>query len=220
MKPRLSPIRRLPPKADADFVCAMEDVLKVHNRDHDGDGALVCVDETSRQQTRETRTPLPALPGRTAAHDFECERSAAASLFMVCAPLTGWRRAEVTDRRTKKDFARALRDIADLRFPDRKIVLVMDNLNTHKLSTHCEMFPPAEASRLAGRFEASHTPKHGSWLNMAEIEISALSRRRLARHLGEEQKRGCGAGGLAVPGGAGALQTEVPISINTIMELC
>ena len=165
----------------------MEDVLKVYARDFDEDTVLVCLDETSRQQTRETRTPLPVRPGQPAGYDFEYERNGTANMFMVCAPLAGWRHVEVTDRRTKQDFARVLRDIADEHFPDRRIVLVMDNLNTHKLSTLYETFGPAEASRLADRFEIHHTPKHGSWLNMAEIEINVLSRQCLARRIPDRE---------------------------------
>ena len=136
---------------------------------------------------RETRTPLPARPGRKAALDFEYERNGTANLFMVCAPLVGWRHVEITDRRTKRDFARVLRDIADLHFPGRRIVLVMDNLNTHRLSTLYETFAPAEASRLADRFEVHHTPKHGSWLNIAEIEINVLSRQCLDRRIPDRE---------------------------------
>ena len=165
----------------------MEDVLKTCERGAGEDSAPVCVDETSRRQTRETRTPLPARPGDKAAFDFGYERSGAASLFMIRAPLTGWRHAETTDRRTKRDFARALRDIADIRFPDRKTVLVLDSLNTHRLSTLYETFPPAEASRPAGRFGARHTPKRGGRLNMAEIEINVLSRQRPARRIPDRE---------------------------------
>ena len=165
----------------------MEDVLKTYARDLGDDSVLVCVDETSRQQTKETRTPLPARPGKKAAYDFEYERNGTANLFMICAPLIGWRHVKVTDRRAGKDFARVLRDIADLHFPGKKIVLVMDNLNTHKLSTLYETFAPADASRLADRFEVRHTPKHGSWLNMAEIEINVLSRQCLARRIPDRE---------------------------------
>jgi len=141
----------------------MEDVLKVYARDFDGSTVPVCMDGTSKQQTRETRTPLPARPGQPAACDFEYERNGTANLFMACAPLDAWRHVEVTDRRRRRDFAWLLRDMADVRFPDRRIVLVTASLDTHRLSTPCEAFPPAEASRLADRFEVHHTPKHGSW---------------------------------------------------------
>ena len=165
----------------------MEDVLKVYHRDFDDGTVLVCTDESSKQLTRETREPLPTSPGQPAIYDFEYERNGTANLFMVHAPLAGWRHVEVTDRRTKLDFAHLLRDMADVHFPDRKIVLVMDNLNTHKLSALYNAFPADEASRLAERFEVHHTPKHGSWLNMAEIEIGVLSRQCLARRIPDRE---------------------------------
>ena len=165
----------------------MEDVLGVYARDLDDGTVLICLDETSKQQTKETRTPLPTLPGKPAGHDFEYERNGTANLFMLYAPLLAWRHVEVTDRRTRQDFARVLRDIADVHFPGRKIVLVMDNLNTHKLSALYDTFEPEEAARLAGRFEVHHTPKHGSWLNMAEIEINVLSRQCLDRRIPDRE---------------------------------
>ena len=165
----------------------MEDVLKTYARGFGDDSVLVCLDETSRQQVRETRTPLPALPGRKAACDFEYERNGTANLFVACAPLIGWRHVEAADRRTKKDFARVLKDIADVHFPGKRIVLVLDNLNTHKLSTLYETFAPAEASRLADRFEVHHTPKHGSWPDMAEIEINVPGRQCLARRIPDRE---------------------------------
>ena len=128
----------------------MEDVLKTYARDFDDDTVLVCLDETSKQRTRETRTPLPTRPGQPAGFDFECERNGTANLFMVHAPLIAWRHVEVTDRRTRQDFARVLRDIADVRFPGKRIVLVMDNLNTHRLSTLYDTFEPAESARRRG----------------------------------------------------------------------
>ena len=165
----------------------MEDVLEVYGRDYDPGTVLICLDETSRQQTKETRMPLPVRPGQPAGYDFEYERNGTANLFMLYAPADGWRHVEVTDRRTRKDFARVLKDLADTHFPDREIVLVMDNLNTHRLSSLYETFVPGEASRLAGRFEIHHTPKHGSWLNMAEIEISVLCRQCLDRRIPDRE---------------------------------
>ena len=161
----------------------MEDVLKVYAGEHEDDTVLVCLDETSRQQTKETRVPLPVAPGRPAGYDFEYERNGTANLFMLYAPLIAWRYVKVTDRRTRQDFARVLKDLADIHFPDKRIILVMDNLNTHRLSTLYETFNPEEASRLAGRFEVHHTPKHGSWLNIAEIEINVMSRQCLRRRI-------------------------------------
>ena len=165
----------------------MEDVLKTYARGFDGDTVPVCPGGTSKQQTKETRTPLPPRPGPAAGFDFEHARNGTANLFMVTAPLLAWRHVKATDRRTKQDFARALRDIADLHFPDRKIVLVMDNLNTHKLPTLYETFPPAEASRPADRFGARRAPKRGDRLSMAEIEINVLSRQCLARRIPDRE---------------------------------
>ena len=142
---------------------------------------LVCVDETSKQQTKETREPLPVRPGQPAGYDFAYERNGTANLFMIYAPLDGWRHVKVTDRRTRQDFARVLKDLADVHFPGKRIIRVMDNLNTHKT------FEPAEASRLARRFEVHDTPKHGSWLNMAEIEINVLSRQCLDRRIPDRE---------------------------------
>ena len=172
----------IPPKANAAFVAAMEDVLEVYTRSHDPARPLVCLDETSKQLTRETRTPIPARPGREARFDYEYERAGVASLFMAFAPLEGWRHVAVRDRRTAIDYARILRDLADIHFPDaEKITLVQDNLNTHRSASLYQAFPPAEARRIAERFEWCYTPKHGSWLNIAECELSVLARQCLAR---------------------------------------
>ena len=161
----------------------MEDVLVAYGREH-GDGTvLVCLDETSKQQTKETRAPLPVGPGRPAGYDFEYERNGTTNLFMLYAPLIAWRHVKVTDRRTRQDFARVLKDLADTHFPGKRITLKMDNLNRHKLSTLCETFSPEEASRPSGRFEVRHAPRHGSWLNMAEIEINVLSSQCLSRRI-------------------------------------
>ena len=162
-------------------------MLDVYSGDHDDGTVLVCLDETSKQQTKETRKPLPVRPGRPAGYDFEYERNGTANLFMIYAPLDGWRHFKVTDRRTRQDFARVLKDLADVHFPGKTIKLVMDNLNTHRLSTLYDTFKPAEASRLARRFEVHDTPKHGSWLNMAEIEINVLSRQCLDRRIPDRE---------------------------------
>ena len=175
MKPWRQKCWCIPPQANAEFVYAMEDVLRVYHREYDDDTVLVCLDETSRQQTRAARTSLPVRPGQPACYDYEYQRNGTANLFMLSAPLQGWRHVKVTDRRTKQDFAMVLKDLADGHFPGKTIVLVMDNLNTHKLATLYDTFEPAEANRLAQRFEVHHTPKHGSWLNMAEIEINVLT---------------------------------------------
>jgi len=162
----------------------MEDVLEVYTRPYDPRRPQVCVDETSKQLVAETREPIPAAPGHPARVDYEYERHGTANLFMVCEPLAGQRRVKVTARRTALDFAHLLREISDEYYPHaEEIVLVMDNLNTHTLASLYEAFPPAEARRLAGRFEIHYTPKHGSWLNMAETELSVLAGQCLDRRI-------------------------------------
>jgi len=158
----------------------MEDVLEVYHRPYDPKRPAINLDEASRQLIGETRTPVPAAPGRPAREDFEYVRNGTANVFMISQPLAGTRHVEVTERRTAVDFASVLKLIADDLYEDaEKIVLVMDNLNTHKLSSLYQAFPPEEARRLWERFEVHHTPKHGSWLNIAEIELSVLSRQCL-----------------------------------------
>ena len=176
------------PKANAAFVAAMEDVLEVYTRPRDPARPLVCLDETSKQLTRETRTPLPGKPGQAARFDYEYERAGVASLFMLSAPLEGWRHVGVRARRTAVDYAHVLRDLADIHFPNAdKIVLVQDNLNTHKTASLYQAFPPAEARRIAERFEWHYTPKHGSWLNIAECGLSVLARQCLDRRIPDQQ---------------------------------
>jgi hypothetical protein len=143
----------IPPDASAAFVANMEDVLEVYQRPHDPQRPLVCLDETSKQLIIETRAPIPAKPGRKARHDYEYERNGVANLFMAFAPLEGWRHVKVTDRHTAIDYAHTLRDLSDVHFPDAaKIVLVQDNLNTHKPASLYEAFLAAEARRLVERF--------------------------------------------------------------------
>lgn len=165
----------------------MEDVPETCSRDYGDDEVPVCLDGTSKRQTKETRTPLPVRPGQPAAYDFEYGRNGAANLFMTVAPLLGWRHVEVTDRRTRKGFAGIPRDIADTHFPGKRIVLVMDSLNTHRLSTLYDAFAPDEARRIAERSGIHHTPKHGSWSDMAEIEINVLSRQCLDRRIPDRE---------------------------------
>ena len=161
--------------------------MEVYTRPRDPARPLVCLDETSKQLTRETRTPLPGKPGRAARCDYEYERAGTASLFMLSAPLEGWRHVAVRARRTAIDYAHVLRDLADIHFPKaEKIVLVQDNLNTHRAASLYEAFLPAEARRIAHRFEWRYTPKHGSWLNMAECELSTLARQCLDRRIPEK----------------------------------
>jgi hypothetical protein len=174
----------IPPSANADFVCAMEDVLEVYKRPYDPARPVVCLDETSKQLIGETRTPVPAEPGQVQRIDYEYERKGTANLFMVFEPLAGRRWVEVTARRTAVDFAAVVRRLADEYYPQaEKIVLVMDNLNTHKLASLYEAFTPEEARRLAERLEIHYTPKHGSWLDMAETELSVLARQCLNRRI-------------------------------------
>ena len=162
----------------------MEDVLDVYRRPHDPKRPVVCLDETSKQLTIETRAPIVAAPGRPARHDYEYERNGTAALFMIFAPLEGRRRVEVRERRTAVDYAHVLKEIADVDFSDaEKIVLVQDNLNTHKPASLYQAFPAAEARRLAKRFEWHYTPKHGSWLDMAESELAVLSTQCLDRRI-------------------------------------
>ena len=141
----------------------MEDVLDTYQRSYDDNEALVCMDETSKQQVKETRVPRSAAPGVSAAYDYEYERNGVSNLFMLFAPLEGWRRVEVTERRTKVDWAHVIMRLVDEDYADReRIVLVMDNLNTHKLSSLYEAFEPSEARRIAEKLEIHYTPKHGS----------------------------------------------------------
>ena len=166
----------------------MEDVLEVYQRPHDPAFPVVCVDETSKQLIAETRAPIAAKPGHPARYDHEYERNGTANLFMMFAPLEGWRHVEVTDRHTAVDYARILRDLSDTHFPEaKKIILVQDNLNTHKPASLYEAFPAEEARRLVERFEWHYTPKHGSWLDMAESELSVLSGQCLNRRIPDKQ---------------------------------
>ena len=154
----------------------MEDILEVYQRPYDPHRPLVCLDETSKQLIAETRVPIAAKPGRPGRHDYEYRRNGTANLFMMFAPLEGWRHVKVTDRHTAVDYAQVLKELSDTHFPgSAKIVLVQDNLNTHKPASLYEAFPPAEARRLVERFEWHYTPKHGSWLDMAESELGVLS---------------------------------------------
>jgi DDE superfamily endonuclease len=177
----------IPPKANAAFVAQMEDVLEVYHRPHDPDRPVVCFDETSKQLVAETRQPLPMRPGEPARHDYEYKRNGTANLFMMFAPLEGWRHVKVTDQRTAVDFAHVLKDLSDIHFASAaRIVLLQDNLNTHKPSALYEAFAPAEARRLVERFEWHYTPKHGSWLNLAESELSVLVRQCLDRRIADK----------------------------------
>jgi hypothetical protein len=174
----------------------MEDVLEVYHRPYDEKRPLVALDEASKQLVGEVVQPLPPEPGQPERFDYEYVRNGTANLFMISEPLLGWRAVQVTERRTARDLAEVLRWLVEDLHPDaEKVVLVLDNLNTHKLASLYEAFPPAQARRIAERLEIHHTPKHGSWLNVAEIELSVLSRQCLDRRLGdaEELRRAVGA---------------------------
>lgn len=160
----------------------MEDVLDVYQRPLDRACPLVCLDETSRQLLADVRPPLPLAPGRPVRYDPEYLRGGVVNCFLVTAPLEGWRQVRVSDQRTRIDWAHCVRDLVDVHYPDAdRIVLVMDQLNIHSPASLYSAFPPAEAKRIADRLEIHHTPKHGSWLNMAEIELSVLHRQCLGQ---------------------------------------
>jgi hypothetical protein len=174
----------LPEGPSADFVAAMEEVLEVYHRPYDADRPVVCMDEASKQLIAEVRDPLPARPGSVAKQDSEYERRGTANLFMAVEPLAGKRTVQVTDRRTKIDWARFIKFLLLTMYPEAAVVvLVMDNLNTHGIGSLYEAFDPATARALASRLEIHYTPKHGSWLNMAETELSILSRQCLDRRI-------------------------------------
>lgn len=167
----------IPPEQSADFVWKMEDVLGVYHLPYDPAHPVVCLDEKSVQLIADTRTPLPPEPGRIARPDHEYERKGTANLFVAFEPLANWRKIEVTDHRTRSDFAHFVRGLLDGRYKEvQRVVLVMDNLNTHTPASLYDAFVPEEAERLAKRLEIHYTPKHGSWMNIAEIELSALGR--------------------------------------------
>ena len=170
----------------------MEDILDVYHRPYDEKRPLVCLDEASKQLVGEVIEPIPAEPGRPERFDYEYTRNGTANLFMISEPLLGWRAVHVTERRTAVDFAEVVRWLVEeVHEEAEKVVLVMDNLNTHKLASLYEAFPPERARRIAERLEIHHTPKHGSWLNMAEIELSVLARQCLDRRIesAEELRR-------------------------------
>lgn len=167
----------------------MEDVLDLYQQPYDPGAPVVCMDETSKQLVDEVQRPVHLQPGRPARIDYEYERCGTASIFLFAEPLAGWRWVVATEQRTRRDWAHAIRALLDVHYPEAKVVrLVMDNLNTHELSSLYETFPPAEARRLAARLEIHYTPIHGSWLNIAEIELRALSQQCLDRRIAELAK--------------------------------
>lgn len=164
----------------------MEDVLAVYQRPYDPRSPQVCMDEASKQLLEQITAPLPLTPGHPTREDYEYVRGGTANLFILCEPLRGWRHLRVTQRRTRVDWAHCIKELVDIHYPDaEQIVLVMDNLNTHTPASLYEAFPPAEARRIAERLEIHYTPKHGSWLNMAEIELSVLGRQCLDRRIAD-----------------------------------
>ena len=184
MKPWLVEQWCFAPTADPEFVWRMEDVLEVYRRPYDPAQPVVCLDETSRQMLGEVRPPTASAPGRPARRDPEYARGGVANLFLATEPLRGWRAVLVSDQRTRLDFAACVKELVDTHYPAaERIVLVMDQLNTHSPASLYAAFPAAEAKRLVDRLEVHHTPKHGSWLNIAEIELSALERQCLRQRL-------------------------------------
>jgi transposase len=166
----------------------MEDVLAVYTRPYNPDYPVVCMDETSKQHVKEIRTPLPAIPGKPMRYDSEYERNGVSNMFMFFEPLAGKRYINVTDSRTAVDWAIQIKEMADIRYPDaEKITLVADNLNTHVGASLYKAFAPKEARRILDRLEIHYTPKHGSWLNMAEIEFSILSKQCLDRRIPDQK---------------------------------
>lgn len=176
------------PAVSAEFVCQMEDVLELYAEPVDPKRPRVCVDERPVQLISEVREIIPAAPGRPERHDYEYKREGSCNLFMIACPERGWRHVKVTERRGTLDFAHILKELVDVHFPDaERIRLVMDNLNTHTLASLYEVFDASEARRIARKFEIHHTPKHGSWLNMAEIELSVLASQCLDQRIPDQQ---------------------------------
>jgi hypothetical protein len=174
----------IPPEQNADFVMHMEDVLEVYRRPHDPKKPVVCMDEQPTQLVRETRTVLPAVPGHPERVDYEYERNGTAVNFLFTEPLAGWRKVNVRETKKKTDWAMEVRDLLEVDYPEATtVVLICDNLNTHTPAALYEAYPPAEARRL----EIHYTPKHGSWLNIAECELSVLTRQCLDRRIPDIQ---------------------------------
>jgi hypothetical protein len=174
----------IPPGHSGEFVAHMEDILELYQLPHDPQVPMVCMDEQPVQLIKETRQPLPAAPGQPEKVDYEYERNGTANIFMFTEPLTGTRHVHVTEHRTAVDWAKEIRDLLEVRYPEAaRVRLVCDNLNTHGIGSLYEAFPPEQARRLASRLELHHTPKHGSWLNIAEIELSVLTRQCLDRRI-------------------------------------
>jgi DDE superfamily endonuclease len=178
----------IPPEQDAEFICQMEEVLDLYSQPEDPNYPLVCFDEASKQLTKETHLPQATQPGQVAREDYQYERNGTANLFMFSAPLLGWRHVDVTDQRTQIDYAYQMKWLVDVGFPDAlQIRIVQDNLNTHVKASLYKAFEASEARRILNRLDFHYTPKHGSWLNMAEIELSILSRQCLDRRIPDQE---------------------------------
>lgn len=188
LKPWLKTCWVIPPKEDKEFVYRMEDILSVYARPYNPGFPLVCMDESFKQLIGETRRAIPACSGQPERYDYEYVRNGVKHLFMIYAPLEGKRHVEVTDNHVKKEWAHRIKELVDVHFPDaQKIVLVEDNLNTHNPAVLYEVFKPEEAKRLIDKIEFHFTPRHGSWLDMAEIEFSILMRQCLDRRIANEE---------------------------------
>jgi hypothetical protein len=178
----------IPPQQNADFVAHMEDVLEIYHQPYNPKYPVVCMDEQPVQLVKETRLPLPATPGHPESVDYEYERNGTANIFLFTEPLAGWRKAVVTERRTAVDWAHEIQHLLDEDYAEsEKVILVCDQLNTHKVASLYKAFKPVTARRLAERLEIHHTPKHGSWLNIAENELSALTRQCLDRRIPDRE---------------------------------
>ena len=192
LKPWLKKEWKIPRKANAEFVWRMEEILEIYKREYDEDYPLLCFDESSKQQIQEVMESLPMKPGKAKRYESEYKRNGTSNLFMIFEPFKGKRHVKVTKQRTKNDWAECMKEIVDKLYPKAKrITIVQDNLNTHTPAALYGRFSPEEARRIAEKIDIQYTPKHGSWLNMAEIEFSALSRQCLKRRIGsmEELKR-------------------------------
>lgn len=176
----------IPPEQNADFVAHMEEVLDLYQQPYDPNYPVVNMDEKPVQLIEETRTPIPATPGKPMRYDYEYERKGTASIFLFTEPLTGWRRVDAQPQRTAKQWAQQVKELLDDGYPEaQQVTLICDNLNTHKLASLYEAFEPSEARRLAKRLDIRYTPKHGSWLNIAEVELSVLSSQCLDRRIAD-----------------------------------
>jgi len=189
LKPHLSKYWKIPPDHNASFVAAMEDILEVYAREYNPDIPVVCMDESSIQLIGEVQQPIQAAPGHPRLVDDEYVRNGVASIFLEVEPLGSTRQVDITERRTRIDWAHFIRDMLEERYPEaKKVVLILDNLNTHGLASLYAAFPPETARKLAERLEIHYTPKHGSWLNIAEIELSVLKRQCLSGRIPEISK--------------------------------